>query len=191
MCMAPRLAAIPVLGGMVMDTSTNIHFHGLNIPPVCHQDEVIKTVIPNGGTQFQYSFQVPANDPPGTYWYHPHAHGFSAPQVYGGAAGALIIEGSNPLTDGLPERILTIRRNVDAVTDDDGQFTLNFQVDNDPRVPLPIINVSPGQKEFWRVLNASTNGFLALQLIQNSAVPLQVIALDGIPLQTPTNMTTI
>src|SRR5215471_3076453 len=96
----------PCLGGMVMDTSTNIHFHGLNIPPVCHQDEVIKTVI-QPGQPFQYSFQVPANDPPGMYWYHPHAHGFSAPQVYGGAAGALIIQGSNPLTDGLPERVLT------------------------------------------------------------------------------------
>ncbi len=181
----------PCLGGMVMDTSTNIHWHGMNIPPDCHQDEVIKTVIPNGGTQFQYSFQVPANDPPGLYWYHPHAHGFSAPQVYGGAAGALIIEGSNPLTDGLPERILTLRRNPDAVTDDDGQFTLNFQVENYPRKPLPAINMTAGQKEFWRVLNASTNGFMTLQVIQSGLVPLQVISLDGIPLPTPTNMTTI
>ncbi len=181
----------PCLGGMVMDTSTNIHWHGMNIPPTCHQDEVIKTVIPNDGNPFQYSFQVPANDPPGLYWYHPHAHGFSAPQVYGGAAGALVIEGSNPLTDGLPERVLTIRRNVDAVTDDDGQFTLNFQIDNYPHTALPIINVTAGQKEFWRVLNASTNGFLTLQVIQNGAVPLQVISLDGIPLQTPVNMTTI
>jgi FtsP/CotA-like multicopper oxidase with cupredoxin domain len=180
----------PCLGGMVMDTSTNIHFHGLNIPPVCHQDEVIKTVI-QPGQPFQYSFQVPPNDPPGMYWYHPHAHGFSAPQVYGGAAGALIIQGSNPLTDGLPERILTVRRNADAVTDDNGQFSVNFEVANDPRQPLPIINMTAGQKEFWRVLNASTNGFLSLQVVQNGAEPLQVISVDGIPLTTPTNMTTI
>ena len=181
----------PCLGGMVMDSSTNIHWHGMNIPPDCHQDEVIKTVIPNDGTPFQYSFQVPANDPPGLYWYHPHAHGFSAPQVYGGAAGALIIEGSNPLTDGLPERVLTIRNNVDAVSDEDGQFTLNFQPINYPHTELPVINMTAGQKEYWRVLNSSTNGFLTLQVIQNGAVPLQVISLDGIPLQTPTNMTTI
>ena len=111
------LTGDPCLGGMVTETSTNIHFHGLNIPPVCHQDEVVKTVIPNNGVPFQYSTQIPANDPPGMYWYHPHAHGFSAPQVYGGAAGALIIEGTNPLTQGLNERVLVVRRNPDALSD--------------------------------------------------------------------------
>ena len=181
----------PCMGSTITDTSTNIHFHGLNIAPVCHQDDVLKTIIPNNGQPFQYSFQVPPNDPPGMYWYHPHAHGFSAPQVYGGAAGALIIEGSNPLTDGLTERVLVIRRNPDAVNDESGQFTLNFEVANSRFDPQPIINVTAGQKEFWRVLNASTNGFLSLQLVQNSAQLLQVISVDGIPLSSPTNMTTI
>lgn len=181
----------PCLGGMITPSSTNIHFHGLNISPVCHQDEVINTIIQNNGAPFQYSFQIPVNDPPGMYWYHPHAHGFSAPQVYGGAAGALIIEGSNPLTQGLTEHIVTIRRNVDAVTDDDGQFSVNFEPSNNPRTPLPIINAVAGQKEFWRVLNASTNGFLALQIVQSGSEPLQVISIDGIPLTTPTTTTTI
>src|SRR6185312_571617 len=26
-------------GGMIDATTTNLHFHGLNIPPLCHQDE--------------------------------------------------------------------------------------------------------------------------------------------------------
>ncbi len=181
----------PCLGGMVSATTTNIHFHGLNVPPVCHQDEVVKTIIPNNGVPFQYSIQIPANDPPGLYWYHPHPHGFSAPQVYGGAAGALIIEGTNSLTQGLPERVLIVRRNVDAVTDDDGQFTLNFETVNPPHVRLPIINMTGGQSEYWRVLNASTNGFLALQLISGTVQQLQVISIDGIPLTSPTNMTRI
>ena len=29
-------------------TSTNLHFHGLTIPPVCHQDDVLKTSIQPG-----------------------------------------------------------------------------------------------------------------------------------------------
>ena len=189
-----KMAALtgdPCNGGMVTDTSTNIHFHGLNIPPVCHQDEVVKTVIPNNGVPFQYSTQIPANDLPGMYWYHPHAHGFSAPQVYGGAAGALIVQGSNSLTQGLNERILVIRRNPDALTDDDGEFSVNLQPANYPRRPLPKINVTAGKREYWRVLNASTNGFLALQLFQSQAEPLQLISVDGIPLTTPTTMTTI
>lgn len=171
----------PCLGGMITASSTNIHFHGMNIPPVCHQDEVVKTVIPNNGVPFQYSFKVPANDPPGLYWYHPHAHGFSAPQVYGGAAGALIIGGPNSLTQGLPERVITIRRNVDAVTDDDGQFSINFENANAPRSASPVIKMQSGQREFWRVLNASTNGFLALQILSPGPQQIQVIGLDGIP----------
>ncbi|HVO78854.1 MAG TPA: multicopper oxidase domain-containing protein [Candidatus Bathyarchaeia archaeon] len=181
----------PCLGGMVTATTTNVHFHGLNVPPICHQDEVVKTIIPNNGQPFQYSIQIPANDPPGLYWYHPHPHGFSAPQVYGGASGALIIEGTNTLTQGLNERVLIVRRNVDAVTDDDGQFTLNFEPANYPRHPLPVINMTAGRKEFWRVLNASTNGFLALQVFSGGPQQLLVISLDGIPLSTPVNMTTI
>jgi FtsP/CotA-like multicopper oxidase with cupredoxin domain len=181
----------PCMGGMLTATSTNIHYHGLNVPPVCHQDEVINTIIPNDGVPFQYSLQIPANDPPGLYWYHPHPHGFSSPQVYGGASGALIIEGSNPNTQGLPERVLAIRNNTDAVTDEDGQFSLNFETSDYPRKPLPVINITGGQKEFWRVLNASTNGFLQLQVFQNAPQQLLLISLDGIPLTTPVSTTTI
>jgi FtsP/CotA-like multicopper oxidase with cupredoxin domain len=45
--------------------------------------------------------------------------------------------------------------------------------------------MSGGQAEFWRVLNASTNGFLALQVNSGGAQQLQVSALDGIPVTTP------
>jgi FtsP/CotA-like multicopper oxidase with cupredoxin domain len=181
----------PCLGGMVTATTTNIHFHGLNVSPVCHSDEVVKTIIPNNGVPFQYSIQIPANDPPGLYWYHPHPHGFSAPQVYGGASGALIIEGKNSLTQGLPERVLLIRRNRDARTDDDGQFSVNQEPANYPRRPLPVINVKAGQPEFWRVVNSATNSFLALQVLSPDPQQLQLIALDGIPLTSPVTVTTI
>jgi hypothetical protein len=35
----------------------------------------------------------PQNDPPGTFWYHPHAHGSTHDQVSAGMAGFLIVEG--------------------------------------------------------------------------------------------------
>src|SRR5271168_4732738 len=93
-------------------TSTNLHFHGLTIPPVCHQDDVLKTSIQPGDPSFEYRFRIPANEPPGLYWYHPHIHGFSKAQVVGGASGALIVEGlerANHDVAGLPERVLVIR----------------------------------------------------------------------------------
>ena len=93
-------------------TSTNLHFHGLTIPPVCHQDDVLKTSIQPGDAPFEYRFHIPADQPPGLYWYHPHLHGFSRAQVVGGASGALIVEGienANREAAGLPERVLVIR----------------------------------------------------------------------------------
>jgi FtsP/CotA-like multicopper oxidase with cupredoxin domain len=93
-------------------TSTNLHFHGLTVPAVCHQDDVLKTSIQPGDPPFQYKFRIPENEPPGLYWYHPHIHGFSKPQVLGGASGAMIIEGierANKEVAGLPERVLVIR----------------------------------------------------------------------------------
>src|SRR5580700_8750526 len=102
----------PCNSGLMMPTSTNLHFHGLTIPPVCHQDDVLYTSIQPEDKPFEYRFRVPANEPPGLYWYHPHIHGFSKVQVLGGASGALIVEGIERAVKevaGLPERTLIIR----------------------------------------------------------------------------------
>jgi FtsP/CotA-like multicopper oxidase with cupredoxin domain len=98
--------------GMMTAVSTNLHFHGLTIPPVCHQDDVLKTSVQPGDPPFEYRFRVPENQPPGLYWYHPHIHGFTKQQVLGGASGALIVEGierANSAVAGLPERVFVIR----------------------------------------------------------------------------------
>src|ERR1700678_2932373 len=68
-------------GGGVAGYAPNLHFHGLAIPPKCHQDEVLSTsVLPSDAT-YEYRVQIPANQPPGLYWYHPHLHRFSKVQV--------------------------------------------------------------------------------------------------------------
>jgi FtsP/CotA-like multicopper oxidase with cupredoxin domain len=174
--------------------STNIHFHGLNIPPICHQDDVIDTIIQSGDPAFQYNIQVPSNDSPGMYWYHPHVHGNTTTQVEGGAAGAIIIEGSLQGTQGLPERVLVIRQqfeNPDSWIPGPNELTINFQPAI-PSEPSPIIGVQYGQREFWRLVNATTQSFLTLQ-IQFGTTPQQVqlLAIDGIPLQAPSYQTTL
>ena len=98
--------------GQMSPTSTNMHFHGLTIPPVCHQDDVLKTSIQPGDPPFEYRFHIPGNQPPGLYWYHPHLHGLTKQQILGGASGALIVEGierADRALAGLPERVLIIR----------------------------------------------------------------------------------
>ncbi len=102
----------PCQRGEMTAFATNLHFHGLSIPPICHQDEVLKTTISPSDAPFEYRIRIPADQPPGLYWYHPHIHGFTNPQVLGGASGALLIEGierANPEVAGLPERVFVIR----------------------------------------------------------------------------------
>ena len=104
--------ADPCTSATMSITSTNLHFHGLTVPPICHQDEVLKTSIQAGAPPFEYRFRIPAHEPPGLYWYHPHIHGFTTAQVLGGASGALIIEGierANSALAGMPQRVFVIR----------------------------------------------------------------------------------
>ena len=102
----------PCASAKMTPDSTNLHFHGLTVPAVCHQDDVLKTAIQPGDPPFEYRFQIPADEPPGLYWYHPHIHGFTKAQVLGGASGAMIVEGierRNRELAGLPERVMIVR----------------------------------------------------------------------------------
>jgi FtsP/CotA-like multicopper oxidase with cupredoxin domain len=78
--------------------TSNLHFHGLHIPPTDNADNVF-LAIPTGERQ-QYEFVIPANHPGGLFWYHPHHHGVVAEQVFGGLAGALVVRGQ---VDEIPE----------------------------------------------------------------------------------------
>src|SRR6266700_2669856 len=142
-------------GGQMTIDSTNVHFHGLNIPPTCHQDDVITTLLQPGKPAFQFNIQIPKNEPPGLYWYHPHVHGFTEFQVNGGAAGALIVEGMDkirPEVAGLTERVFVLRQQyLVPWVPGPYQLTLNYQVTRFPSGAPPIIQMKPNEKQFWRV----------------------------------------
>jgi FtsP/CotA-like multicopper oxidase with cupredoxin domain len=171
-------------------SSTNVHFHGLNVPPTCHQDDVLTTLIQPNKPAFQFNMQIPKNEPPGLYWYHPHIHGFTEFQVNGGAAGALIVEGMDkirPEVAGLTERVFVIRQQyLVPWVPGPYQLTINYQVAASPTFPNPIIQMKPNEKQFWRVANATIQDFMPLQVqVNGKAQQLQLIALDGYPLAKP------
>jgi FtsP/CotA-like multicopper oxidase with cupredoxin domain len=56
-------------------------------------------VIPRGDT-YIYEFEV--RNRAGTYWYHPHPHGTTGPQVYGGLAGLFLVSDDEEKASGLP-----------------------------------------------------------------------------------------
>jgi FtsP/CotA-like multicopper oxidase with cupredoxin domain len=175
------------------DTSVNIHFHGLNVRPTCHGDEVIHTLV-NSGETFDYSFKVPADEPPGLYWYHPHVHGISSPAVQGGGTGVIEVEGIaniQPAVSGLPERFIVLR-DEPRIGDLSGKPFLkpvpNWDVSvNYVTVPFPdyqpaIIKMHSGTQEFWRVANAAANTIMDLRVKYDGVEqPLQVVGFDGVP----------
>jgi len=173
--------------GAMNGSATNLHFHGLNLPPACHQDEVVHTLV--GPTEsLDYQIQIPPDEPPGLYWYHPHPHGFSANQVRGGATGALIVEGIEnvvPNVSGLTQRALVLRDQL-AVTRGAGapagDISVNFVPITYPDYVPATLQTAPSQKEFWRVLNSASFTIFDLQyLINGVPQPLEVVAIDGVP----------
>jgi FtsP/CotA-like multicopper oxidase with cupredoxin domain len=181
-------------GGAMTASSTNIHFHGTTLPPTCHQDDVLNTLV-QPDQSFDYVLNIPRNESPGLYWYHPHPHGFTEPQVQGGASGALIVEGIEsvyPELAKLPQRTLVLRdqklnAEQSAIKSDANKpswdLSLNYVPIHYPGYVPAVIATRPRQREFWRVLNAAADALLDLQVqVKGVPQPLQVFAMDGVPL---------
>jgi len=177
-------------------SSLNIHYHGTNTSPTCHQDEVIKTLI-NSGETFQYNVAFPTNEPSGLYWYHPHVHMIAEHALQGGAAGAIVVDGienQQPAVSDLRHRILMIRdQPVPGNPPPMGNIpswdvTLNYIAITSPTDPnstnfVPaILHMEPGEKQFWRVSNSCSDTILDLQYVFDG-VPqtMELVAIDGVP----------
>jgi hypothetical protein len=181
----------PTCSGSVMThSSVNIHFHGTNTSPTCGQDEVVHTVI-NSGETFQYILAFPLDEPPGVYWYHPHAHGLTEVALQGGASGAIVVDGIqrfHPEVSGLRHRVLMIRdQNVAGNPTPGGKIpswdlTLNFVPIAYPAEIPAILRMRSGDKEFWRVVNASADSLLDLQVVFDG-IPqvVKIVGIDGVP----------
>ena len=63
-----------------------VHWHGMIVPEV--MDGHPRYAVPPGG-KYLYEFEV--RNRAGTYWFHPHPHGHTGEQVYGGLAGLFIV----------------------------------------------------------------------------------------------------
>ena len=55
----------PCGSAMMTAAATNLHFHGLSVPPVCHQDDVLHTLISPSEPPFEYRLQIPPEKAPG------------------------------------------------------------------------------------------------------------------------------
>ncbi|HEY5026833.1 MAG TPA: multicopper oxidase domain-containing protein [Candidatus Angelobacter sp.] len=175
---------------------TNLHFHGLGVSPKAPQDDVLDmTAMP--GQRLNYSVHIPLDQPPGLYWYHTHPHGESERQVLDGMSGAIIVEGIDryvPEVRVLPEKVIVLRgrslehdansellkKKAEIASPGCGRTTETpervFTVNGEIR---PGMNLAPGERQFWRIVNASADSYADVQL---DGTPWEVVALDGMPL---------
>jgi len=176
---------------------TNLHFHGLHVSPNAPQDDVI-SMMAMPGRSLHYVVDIPDDQPPGLYWYHTHPHGESYQQSLDGMSGAIVIDGIEryvPEVRTMMERIIVLR---DAVVEPhkSASIVLLNQVEMSPArcgseseipervftvngVVRPRIAIAPGERQFWRIVNASPDLYADLALDSGS---LTVVALDGMPL---------
>lgn len=163
-----------------LDAMTNLHVHGLHVTPVGNGDNVLLAIAP--GDTFDYAYDLPADHPPGVYWYHPHHHGTTADQVAAGLYGAIIVEDSEPIVV-TRERVLVISDLTldaagrvapasarDRMRGREGDLVLvNGQL-------APTLSARPGERERWRVVNACVSRYLSLRL---DGQGLQLLGMDS------------
>jgi FtsP/CotA-like multicopper oxidase with cupredoxin domain len=147
---------------------SNLHVHGLHVSPENNSDNMFVTVA--AGDSFDYQYELPANHPPGVYWYHPHHHGFVADQVFGGLYGAIIVEDPDPIPASR-ERVLVIS---DITLDSSGTIPAATAMEkmSGRQGDLVLVNgqlnptmiARPGERERWRIINACVSRYLRLRL---------------------------
>jgi suppressor of ftsI len=176
---------------------TNLHFHGLHVSPDAPQDDVLSMMAMPGQT-LHYVVNIPLDQPPGLYWYHTHPHGESYQQGLDGMSGAIVIDGIErylPELQHMQEQILVLRDQVIG-KDDPGSSELMPGVElsnescgtsTDPPQRIftvngavrPQIAIDPGERQFWRIVNASPDLYADLQVDEQQ---FEIVALDGMPL---------
>ena len=96
-----------------LSEDTIVHWHGHILPH--DMDGHPMDAIGNGAT---YEYDFPIVNRAGTYWYHPHPHGRTAPQVYKGMAGMFIVTDDEEQALDLPrgefDFALLVQDRVDA-----------------------------------------------------------------------------
>ena len=169
---------------------TIVHWHGLHVP--AEMDGHPRFVIGRGET-YEYEFEV--LNRAGTYWYHPHPHQRTGPQVYMGMAGLLLVTDEEEQSFGLPSGEFDIPLVLqDRIFNNQGQFVYlpNGQMDRMMGFlgNTILVNGRPNYRlevatrpYRLRVLNGSNSRIY--KLAWSDGTPMTVIGNDGGLLEEP------
>lgn len=155
-----------------------------------------KDVIENGET-YIYEFEI--MNRAGTYWFHPHPHGRTGPQVYNGLAGMLIVSDDEEEKLNLPKGEFDMPIVIqDRAFDQENQLLYLNRGRMDKMMgfmgnrifingkPDKNLNLKAGATYRLRFLNASNSRFYKLGW--SDGTPLTVIGIDGSLLEKPRSL---
>lgn len=159
---------------------TNLHTHGLVVSPEGNSDNVFIMIGPGEGHAYEY--ELGADHPPGVYWYHPHHHGNSAEQLFGGLYGAIIVEDVEPI-DVSRERVLVVS-DIGFEADATLHRATMPEIMQGREGDVVMVNgqvggtmlARAGERERWRVVNACASRYLRLRL---DGQELTLLGIDG------------
>ena len=169
--------------------TTNLHYHGFNVSPAGTagqpSSDNVFLQVPVDGSQ-QYSVSLPPTHPVGSFWFHPHPHCISEPQVLGGMSGVAIVKG---LVDYYPDKfpggvieetLSTFFILKDYMRSDQPSCAFTKTING---VLMGTQTVTAGQNQLWRFANAGADSFFNIQLIGSNGQPVtfDVISVDGNP----------
>jgi FtsP/CotA-like multicopper oxidase with cupredoxin domain len=166
---------------------TNLHFHGLHVPPTANHDNVFVDVQP--GQTFTYELTVSAGYG-GTFWYHPHRHGRLARQLWQGLAGPLLIDPASPpaTLSGVEEQVLVIKDISIAAGAPEPHRGADWARGKSGRNVLVNGEVRPqflARESLVRLRLINACNARMLLLARADGLPLAVIARDGHLLEAP------
>lgn len=180
-----------------LDEPTIVHWHGLAVDT---RNDGNGSILVAPGERFAYDFTV--SNRSGMYWYHPHPHGRTAPQTYGGLYGLVMVEDDDEralrkaldLTPGTTEipLVLQDRRAGTGYAPTAADLIHGFLGDellvNGTRCPY--LDVATRLYRF-RILNASNARtlLLAFRAATGAAVQFTLIGNDGGLLAAPVQCT--
>jgi suppressor of ftsI len=159
---------------------TNLHFHGLRVTPQGSGDNMHVVALP--GTKRRYWFRIPANHPPGLFWFHDHLHGLTEKHVTAGLSGTILIDGFAHQfggLDGVQQKLLVLKdyaapECTDPVLKSDLHcrlITINGQ-------GTWADSFAPGTTQLWRIVNEGAD--LTIHLA-TPGLRLRIIGRDGLP----------
>lgn len=166
---------------------TNLHFHGLHIPPTGAADDVFRHIAP--GETVTYAFEIPADHPATLAYYHPHLHGHVAQQIFAGLGGLIVVRGEldavdaiaaadeqflflkdfDPAGAGATDTLTRPMHGMQMLGREGTLLTVNGERE-------PQLTLAAGGLLRLRVANASTSRFYHLRLENH---PFYLIATDG------------